>query len=136
MAEIGKRSAAVVGKIDAGRERHARPAGRLIVSEVLIPREVFARGALRRVCVIGAVIPTRPARGARVEKRARPHCDAGGTAPILVITVMRSVLSRSWRGGACAEAGVTAATAASAAVDRTATVIRRMIDRKSTRLNS
>src|SRR5215813_13402859 len=53
--------------------------------------------------------------------------------PYWSMTVMRSVLSRYWRGGACANAGVTAATAASATVDRTATVIRRMIPHKDLR---
>src|SRR5690349_5964497 len=53
--------------------------------------------------------------------------------PYWSTTVMRSVLSRYWRGGAWAAAGATVAKVASATVDRTATVIRRMIPHKDLR---
>src|SRR5690348_3148656 len=78
-------SAAVVGEIDAARERHARPAALEVVAEVLIPREELARIGVRRQRVVGVTPLVRPRlRGARVEERARPHRDAGGAAAVLV----------------------------------------------------
>src|SRR5262249_21151357 len=55
-----------------------------VVPEVLVRAEEFARIGLRRLHVVGVVIPAWPARSARVEERARPHRDADGAAPILV----------------------------------------------------